>query len=221
MRDCVSEADMKLYYAPGACSLSPHIVLREADRRFDLERVDLKAHRTASGVDYLTINPKGAVPALELDGPGGPILTEGPAIVQYLADLAPEKHLAPPNGTFARYHLQEWLSFISTEIHKQFSPLFDPRTPASYTGHLRGKIGSRFLYLQDVLDDRAFLMGETFTVADAYLFVMLQWCGRHGIDIGLYPNLDDYEHRIAERPAVQAALAAEGVLASHKYRRSA
>jgi glutathione S-transferase len=221
MRHFALEADMKLYYSPGACSLSPHIVLREAERRFDLERVDLKTHRTASGADYMTINRKGTVPALQLDGPDSPILTEVPAIVQYIGDLAPEKHLVPPNGTFIRYHLQEWLSFISTEIHKQFSPLFDVKTPPSYASHLRGKISSRFLYLQDVLEDRAFLMGETFTVADAYLFVMLQWCGRQGIDIEMYPNLDDYEHRIADRPAVQAALAAEGLLSRHTYRRSA
>lgn len=212
---------MKLYYAPGACSLSPHIVLREADRRFDLERVDLKTHRTASGADFLTINRKGSVPALQLDGQGSPILTEGPAIVQYIGDLAPDLRLVPPNGTFARYHLQEWLNFIASEIHKQFAPLFDPRTPASYAELLRGKIGGRLLYLQDVLGDRAYLMGETFTVADAYLFVMLQWCQPHGIDLELYPNLDDYEHRIADRPAVQAALAAEGLLLRHKYRRSA
>ena len=212
---------MKLYYAPGACSLSPHIVLREAERGFDLERVDLKTHRTASGVDYLTINPKGYVPALQLDGPGSSILTEGPAIVQYIADLAPEARLAPPSGTFARYHLQEWLNFLATEIHKQFSPLFESATPRAVAERLRGKIGRRFLYLQDVLEDRAFVMGETFTVADAYLFVMLQWCGPHGIDIGLYPNLDDYESRIYHRPAVHAALAAEGLLERHQYHRSA
>lgn len=212
---------MKLYYAPGACSLSPHIVLREAERRFDLERVDLKTHRTASGVDYLTINPKGYVPALQLDGPGSPILTEGPAIVQYIADLAPDARLAPANGTFARYHLQEWLNFISSEIHKQFGSLFNPAIPSAVAERVRGQIGRRFLYLQDVLDDRAFLMGETFTVADAYLFVMLQWCDPHGIDLGLYPNLDEYEARIAQRPAVQAALAAEGLLERHRYRRSA
>jgi glutathione S-transferase len=212
---------MKLYYAPGACSLSPHIVLREADRRFDLERVDLRSHRTASGVDYLQINPKGYVPALQLDGAGTPVLTEGPAIVQYIGDLVPDARLVPPNGTFARYFLQEWLNFISSEIHKQFSPLFDPMTPTAVGEVLRGKIGRRFLYLQDVLSDRAYLMGETYTVADAYLFVMLQWCGPHGIDVELYPNLDEYEHRIAERPAVQAALAAEGLASHHQYRRSA
>src|SRR5439155_26217781 len=137
------EADMKLYYAPGACSLSPHIVLREADRRFDLERVDLKTHRTASGVDFFTINPKGYVPALQLDGPGSPILTEGPAIVQYIADLAQDARLAPPNGTFARYHLQEWLNFIATEIHKKFGLLFDPAIPAAVAEHVRGAIGGR------------------------------------------------------------------------------
>jgi glutathione S-transferase len=212
---------MRLYYAPGACSLSPHIVLREVDRRFDLERVDLKTHRTASGVDFLTINPKGYVPALQLDGPGSPILTEGPAIVQYIADLAPDAHLAPPSGTFARYHLQECLNFISSELHKSFGLLFDSTLPASVAARTRGKLGSRFLYLQDVLDDRAYLMGESFTVADAYLFVMLQWCPIHGIDLGLYPNLDDYESRIAARPAVQAALAAEGLLDRHRYQRSA
>jgi glutathione S-transferase len=221
MRHLSLEADMKLYYSPGACSLSPHIVLREAGRRFDLERVDLKTHRTASGADYYTINRKGAVPALQLDGPDSLILTEGPAIVQYIGDLVPDLRLVPPNGTFARYHLQEWLNFISTELHKQLGPLFDPKTPTAYGEHMRGKVGGRLLYLQDVLADRAFLMGETFTAADAYLFVMLQWCAKFGIDLELYPNIDDYEHRIADRPAVQAALAAEGLLAHHRFRRSA
>ena len=212
---------MKLFYAPGASSLATHIVLREADRRFDLERVDLKTHRTASGGDFLAINPKGYVPALQLDGPSGPLLTEGPAILQYIGDLAPEAHLVPPSGTLARYHLQEWLSFVATELHKQVEPLFDARTPAAFAEHQRGKIGRRLLYLQDVLSDRAFLLGETFTVADAYLFVVLQWCTPLGIDLALYPNLDDYHHRIVQRPAVQAALAAEGLLEHHRYRSSA
>jgi glutathione S-transferase len=223
MRDAsiAVEADMKLFYAPGACSLAPHIALREVSRRFDLERVDLKTHRTASGADYLTINPKGYVPALQLDGPDSPILTEVSVILQYIGDLVPEARLVPPSGTFARYYLQECLSFIATEIHKQFSPLFAPALPGAVAEQLRGKISSRFLYLQDKLDDRAFLLGETFTAADAYLFVMLQWCHPHGIDLGLYPNLDDYESRIAQRSAVQAALGAEGLLARHRYRRSA
>ena len=212
---------MKLYYSPGACSLAPHIALREAERRFDLERVDLRTHRTASGASFLAINPKGYVPALQLDGPGSPVLTEGPAILQYIADLAPEAKLAPAAGSFARLHLQELLNFISSELHKQFGPLFDPVTPSPVAERLRGKIGRRLLYLQDTLDDRAFLMGESFTVADAYLFVMLQWCDPHGIDLALYPNLDDYEVRIAERPAVHAAMAAEGLLHRRQYHRSA
>ncbi|HEU0031507.1 MAG TPA: glutathione transferase GstA [Kofleriaceae bacterium] len=212
---------MKLYYAPGACSLSPHIVLREADRRFDLERVDLATHRTSSGASYHAINPKGYVPALQLDGPGSDILTEGPVIVQYIADLAPEKRLAPPSGTFGRYHLQEWLAFISTEIHKQFSPLWRRDTPASVAEKLRGKIAERFTYVQDVLSNHAYLMGETFTVADAYLFTMLQWCDKAGLDLQIWPNLDDYEQRIAQRPSVMAAMAAEGLAGRHHWKRSA
>jgi len=212
---------MKLYYAPGACSLAPHIALREAQRRFDLERVDLKSHRTASGADFTQVNPKGYVPALQLDGAGSPVMTEVAAILQYVADLAPDARLAPAGGTLARYHLQEWLSFISGELHKQFGPLMSSATPAASAERQRGKIGERLLYLQDVLNDRAFLLGETFTVADAYLFVMLQWCPLHGIDLEQYPNLDDYESRIATRPAVLAALSAEGLLAHHRYRRSA
>jgi glutathione S-transferase len=203
---------MKLYYAPGACSLAPHIALREADRRFDLERVDLRTHRTASGCDYTLINPKGYVPALQLDGPGSPVLTEAAVVLQYIADLAPEAMLAPANGTQARYRMQELLGFLATELHKQFGPLFDSTTPRAVQSKQRGKISDRLLYLQDVLDDRAFLMGESFTIADAYLFVMLQWAGTHDIDLQLYPNLDDYEARIMERPAVQLALAAEGLI---------
>lgn len=212
---------MKLFYSPGACSLAPHIVLREAERRFDLERVDLKTHRTASGADYRQINPKGYVPALELDGPGSPVLTEVAAIVQYVGDLVTAGRLVPPNGTFARYHLQEWLTFISSEIHKQFGPLFDPKVAKPVAERQRGKIGERLVYLQGVLDDSPFVMGETFCVADAYLFTMLQWCQPHGIDLAMYPNLDDYEDRIAQRPAVQAAMAAEGILPHMHQRRSA
>ncbi len=212
---------MKLYYAPGACSLAVHIALREAERHFDLDRVDLSTHRTASGVDYRTINPKGYVPALELDGGGSEVLTEVPVVLQYIADLVPEQRLAPPNGTFARYHLQEWLSFISSELHKQFSPLWKRETPDRYAAVLRGKIGERFVYLQEVLTDRGFLTGETFTVADAYLFTMLQWCDKLGIDLQLFPNLDDYEQRVSQRPAVMAAMAAEGLAGRHHWRRSA
>jgi len=208
---------MKLYYAPGACSLASHIVLREIDRTFDLERVDLKTHRTARGADYFEINPKGYVPALQLDGPGSDILTENVAILSYLADLAPSAHIAPPSGTFARYHLLEWLAFINGEVHKQFSPLFSPTTHIQTQEVQRGKLGQRFLYLQDVLSDRAFLMGESFTVADAYLFVMLMWCERFHLDLQLWPNLDDYYLRVRNRQAVQAAMAAEGLI-EHRWR---
>lgn len=212
---------MKLYYSPGACSVSPHIALREAERTFELERVDLKTHRTASGEDFYAINPKGYVPVLQLDGPGSDLLTEGAAIVQYIADLAPERHLAPPNGTFARYHLQEWLSFISSELHKQFGPLFAPDTPAPVQERARGKLGERFVYLADVLVDRSFLMGETFTVADGYLFAMLRWCERFDLDLEIWPNVADYYRRVLARPAVQATLAAEGLVETRRIRRTA
>ncbi len=210
---------MKLYYAPGACSLSPHIVLREAELRFDLERVDLRSHRTASGADFMLVNPKGYVPALLLDD--GDVLTEGPAIVQYIGDRVPAKKLVAPNGTMARYHMQAWLNFIGTELHKQFAPLFMPDVNPRVVSLQRGKIGERMLYLQDVLEDRAFLMGETFTVPDAYLFVMLQWTRKFGMDLALWPVLDDYEMRIAQRPSVRAAFSAEGLAEQHNLRRTA
>ena len=212
---------MKLYYSPGACSLAPHIALREADRRFDLERVDLKTHRTSSGADYGLINPRGYVPALQLDGPGSDVLVENVAVLQYIADLAPEKGLAPPNGTFARYHLQSWLAFISTEIHKQLGPLFQKDTIESVAAKQRGKVSERFIYLEDVLMDRGFLMGERFTVADAYLFVMLQWADHFRFDLQIYPTLDEYEFRIAQRTAVRAAMSAEGLQGRHHWKKSA
>ncbi|HEY5921439.1 MAG TPA: glutathione transferase GstA [Kofleriaceae bacterium] len=212
---------MKLYYSQGACSLAPHIALREAERTFELERVDLRSHRTASGADYYSINPKGYVPALELDGPGSLVLTENAAILQYIGDLAPARNLVPANGTFARYHLQEWLSFVSSEVHKQFGPLFHPDTPALTQERLRGKIGERYGYLNGVLASRGYLMGETFGVADAYLYAMLRWNERFDLDTQLWPNLDDYFLRITTRPAVQAALGAEGLLEHKRLRRSA
>jgi len=209
---------MRLYYSPGACSLAPHIALREADRAFELERVDLRSHRTAGGVDYMTINPKGYVPALELNGL---VLTENAAILQYIGDLVPARELVPPNGTFARYHLQEWLGFIGSEVHKQFSTLFQPETPAFTQERSRGKIAERFTYINTVLIDRGYLLGETFTVADAYLFAILRWCERFDIDRQIWPNLDYYFQRISIRPAAQAALTAEGLLEPKKLRRSA
>jgi glutathione S-transferase len=212
---------MKLYYSPGASSLAPHIALREAGRVFDIERVDLRAHRTASGTDYLTINPKGDVPALQLDGPQSLVLTENAAILQYIADLVPDTGLAPPSGTFSRYHLQEWLAFIGTEIEKPFTALFQPDTPALTQERARGRIGERFVYISGVLVDRAHLMGETFTVADCYLFSVLRWCERFGLDLHLWPNLDEYFLRISERPSVHGALASEGLIEARRYRRTA
>jgi len=211
---------MKLYYSPGACSLATNIALREAGRRFELERVDLKSHRTASGADYYTINPKGYVPALQLDGPGSELLTESPAILQYVADLAPETGLAAPYGTLARYRLEEMLSFVSSELHKQFGPLFLPETPPPTAARARGKIAERFRYLSDVLVDRGYLLGETFTVADAYLFVMLRWCDRFDIDLLIWPNLDGYFDRVLERPTVQRALVVEGLVEPKRYRQT-
>ena len=211
---------MKLYYSPGACSLSPHIALREAERAFELERVDLKTHRTMGGRDYYEINPKGYVPALQLDETGDEVLTEGPAIIQYIADLVPEKRLAPPNGTFARYHMQEWLNFITAELHKTFSWLFVPDTPAHTQARARGKIGERLEYVNGLFVDRPYAMGDNFTVVDGYLFVMLRWCERIGIDRLVWPNLESYYDRIMERPSVQAALGAEGLLEHHKLRKT-
>jgi glutathione S-transferase len=212
---------MKLFYAPGACSLSPHIALREAERTFALERVDLKTHVTETGTNFYDINPKGYVPALQLDELGGVVLTEGPAIVQYIADLAPDTRLAPAAGTFARYHLQEWLSFISSELHKQYGPLFAVEMPAAVQARQRGKLGERYAWVNGVLVDRPFLMGETFTVADCYLFAMLRWSERVSLDLELWPNLAGYYTRVFDRPTVQTALAAEGLLDTKHHRRSA
>jgi glutathione S-transferase len=198
---------MKLYFSPGACSLSPHIVLREAGLPFELEKVDLKTKKTKSGVDFVTVSPKGAVPTLQLDD--GQILTEGAAIVQYLADKKPGSNLAPANGTLERYRLQEWLNYIATEMHKSFSPLFKPTTPdefkATIKEQLRGKVG----YLQQQLEGKQYLMGDQFTVADAYLFTILQWAKGVGIDLAQWPAVQQYTDRIRARPAVKEALEAE------------
>jgi glutathione S-transferase len=199
---------MKLYYAPGACSLSPHIVLREAGLSFELEKVDLRSKKTESGKDFNTINPKGYVPALQLDD--GSILTEGPAIVQYLADKAPQARLAPANGTMERYRLQELLNFISTELHKGFSPLFNPAYPEDAKKIVRENLARRFDHLSTYLEKGPYLTGEQFTVADAYLFTVLGWTAHVNIDLGKWPVLKAYHGRVAERPHVQAALKAEG-----------
>ena len=200
---------MKLYYSPGACSLSPHIVAREAGIEVDLVKVDLKARKLEDGGDYARINAKGYVPALALDD--GTLLTEGPAIVQYLADRHPDSGLAPSNGTLERYRLQEWLNFLTSEIHKSFSPLFNPAAAEGWKQAARENIVRRFDLITERLGPNAYLMGERFTVADAYLFTLLNWCQWTGIDLARWPALKDYLTRIAGRPKVQEALRAEGL----------
>jgi len=196
---------MKLYYTPGACSLSPHIVLREAELKFDLERVDLAAKKlNEGGADYLQVNPKGQVPVLQLDD--GDRLTEGPAIVQYIADQKPESRLAPPNGTRPRYHLQEWLNFVTSDLHKVFAPLFRPTTPEEFVKITKDALANKFAYL-----DRH-LSKNKFTVADAYCFVIVGWSKYKDIDVGRWPNLKAYMDRVAARPKVQEAMKAEGLI---------
>ena len=201
---------MKLYYSPGACSLSPHIALREAGLDFTLVRASTKTHQLDDGTDFYSINPLGYVPVLELDS--GERLREGPAIVQYIADQAPDKQLAPANGTLARYQLQEWLNFIGTEIHKGFGPLFNPATPAEYKAMCKDKLGQRLQWTNDQLQDGGYLMGAQFTVADGYLFTVTNWAKPMGIDLSHLEKLVAYRQRISERPAVVAAMQAEGLL---------
>jgi glutathione S-transferase len=203
----LKEVRMKLYFAPGACSLSPHIVLRELGLPFDLVKVDLAAKNTSDGGDYRAINPKGYVPALKTDD--GQVLTEGPALVQYLADRKPEAGLAPANGTFARYQLQERLNYISTEIHKSFGALFNPAMPEAAKEIYIGKIRQRFGEIEKLLAGQDFLGGAHFTVADAYLYTVLRWTRAFKIDLATWPALARYFARVDARPAVQAALAAE------------
>jgi glutathione S-transferase len=203
---------MKLYFSPGACSLSPHIVLLESGLPFETEQVDLRSKTTASGADYSTINPKGYVPALRLDG--GLVLTEGPAIVQYLADLAPEKHLAPLAGSLGRYKLAEWLNFISTELHKSFGPLFRADASEEMKQAARANLARRLATVAAPLDGSDYLMGEQFCVADAYLFTVLNWAPKVAVDLSPWPALTRFVQRVAARPAVQQALRAEGLLAA-------
>jgi glutathione S-transferase len=201
---------MKLYYAPGACSLSPHIVLLEAGLTYSLEKVDLKTKKTEKGTDYLTVNSKGSVPALQLDD--GRVLTEGPAIVQYLADQKPDSGLAPRAGAFERYQLIEILNYITSEVHKAFSPLFNPETSAEAKSTSKTGLAKKFDWLSGFLGSKTHLLGNTFTVADAYLFTVLSWTGHVGIDLAKWPVLAAYHSRIAERPKVQQALKEEGLL---------
>jgi glutathione S-transferase len=201
---------MKLYNYPGACSLSPHIVLLEAGLPFTVDKVDFKTKKTASGADYLKINSKGSVPALELDN--GRVLTEGPAIVQYLADLKPDSALAPRAGTFERYQLMEILNYITSEVHKTFSPLFNPASSEQIKAVTVEALGKKFDWLTTRLGNAKFLMGETFTVADAYLFTVLNWSNFTGIDLSKWPVLEAFQARVAQRPKVQEALKAEGLI---------
>jgi len=201
---------MRLYFFPGACSMSPHISLREAGLPFDLERVDPKTKKTAGGVDFFTINPKGMVPVLELDN--GERLTEGPAIVQYIADRNPASGLAPANGTVPRYRLQEWLNYITSELHKNFTPMFKPDTPDAYKAIARSNLEARFKYVDGQLAGKQYLLGDAFTVADAYLFTVVNWSRLHKFDLATWPNLAAYMERVRARPKVQEAMKAEGLI---------
>ncbi|MBK7617371.1 MAG: glutathione transferase GstA [Burkholderiales bacterium] len=201
---------MKLYYSPGACSLSPHIVLREAGLPFELVLASTKTKKLADGSDYNLINPKSQVPTLELND--GQRLTEGPVIVQYIADQAPTSGLAPAAGSMARYRVMEWLNFITSELHKTFSPLFNPATPADAKPLFSARVLDRLTWVDTQLEGKSYLTGDTFTVADAYLFVVTNWTKFVGIDISGLKNLGAFMGRVAARPAVQAALKAEGLL---------
>lgn len=201
---------MKLYFSPGACSLSPHIVAHEAGIPLELVRVDGKAKQTADGRDFWSINPKGYVPALELDS--GEVLTEGPAIVQYLADRAPDKNLVPANGSIERYRVQEMLGYINSELHKTYSPLFNPATVAETREERIAYLKKRYGYIEQQLAKGPYLFGDAFTVADAYLFVVTNWANFQKLDLTEFPHLLAFQARVAARPAVQAALVAEGLL---------
>ncbi|MHC8345602.1 glutathione transferase GstA [Pseudomonas sp. RT6P73] len=199
---------MKLYYAPNACSLAPHIVLRELDLPFELVRVDNRTKKTETGADFLAINPKGYVAALQLDN--GEVLTEGPALLQYLADLQPESNLAPANGTFERVRLQEWLNFVSTEIHGGLGWLFNSQFADEVKVQIKEKLFKRLAVLNQTLERQDYLMGD-FSVIDAYLFTVLRWTPLFAIDLGRWPALERFQARVDQRPAVKAALAAETV----------
>ncbi len=201
---------MKLYYSAGACSLSPHIVARELGLPLQLEKVDTQAKRTASGQDFWQINPKGYVPALELDD--GERLTEGPAIVQYLADLKPEKGLAPANGTLARYRLQEMLGYINSELHKTYSPLFKKDTPEQTRAERKEYLRKRYALIEDILAKQTWLLGDHFTVADAYLFTVTNWARHVDLDLSEFKALNAFQQRVAARPAVLAAMQEEGLI---------
>lgn len=199
---------MKLYYSPGACSLASHITLQETGLPFEVEKVDIRAKKTADGGDYRAINPKGAVPALKMND--GEVLTEGAVILQYISDQKPDAKLIPAAGTKARYRAQELLNYIAAEIHKTFSPLFYPTTPDEQKAKIKETLGVKFAFIVSKLGDQKYLMGDDFTAPDAYMFTMLNWAKNMAVDIPA--PLAAYHARIAERPAVQRALKSEGLL---------
>ncbi len=201
---------MKLYFSNGACSLAPHIALREAGLPFDLVRASTKTHQLDDGTDFYSINQKGSVPVLELDS--GERLTEGPSIVQYIADLVPEKHLAPANGTMPRYRLQEWLNFITSELHKSYAPLFSPTTPEEYKVIAKAGLMKKYGMVDGWLAGKNYCLGEQFSVADAYLFTVTTWSAHVGLDLSAYKNLAGFMERVRARPAVLEALKAERLI---------
>jgi len=200
---------MKLYFSPGACSMSPHICLREAGLAFDTEQVDLATKKTAGGADFTKVSPLGYVPALQLDS--GEILTEGPAIVQWIADQKPDSGLLPKNGTMARYHAQEWLNFITAELHKAIGALFNPAVPDSWRQATIDRLASRFDHITKQLDGKQFALGAQFSAVDAYLFTVLGWTSYLKISLDKWPAIQAYMTRVAARPQVQAAMKAEGL----------
>lgn len=201
---------MKLYFSPGSCSLSPHIVLREAGLKFDLEQVNNQEKKTKSGVDYWSVNGKGQVPVLELDD--GDRLTEGAVIVQYLADQKPDAKLLPAAGPMERLRVQEWLNFVASELHKVYAPIFRPTTPDAYKVLSKENLGKRLEWLNKQLTGKEYLMGDKFTVADAYLFTVLRWSQRIQLDLTSWPNVTAFMDRVAARPKVQEAMKVEGLI---------
>ena len=200
---------MKLYYTPGACSQAPHIAIHELGLPYEAVKVDLATHKLDDGTDYRTINPKGYVPTLELDD--GTRLTEANVILQYLAEQKPGR-LAPAFGSKERWKLIEWLAFIASEVHKGFGPLWNPKTPDDVRERTVQALGNRFGYLAQTLEKQPFLMGDEFSIADAYLFVVLNWSDLHKVDLTPWPALQQFRKRVASRPAVQATLKAEGLV---------
>jgi glutathione S-transferase len=210
MENDAMEPVMQLYFSPGACSLASHITLRESGLPFDLTRADTKTKKLEDGSDYFAVNSKGSVPALRLND--GQVLTEGPAILQYIADQKPESKLAPKAGTIERYRLLEWLNYITSEVHKTFSPLFNPAANDAVKEYTTQQLVKKFDWLNTQLTGKTFLTGDTFTIADAYLFVVVNWSNFVGIDLAKWPALQAFQGRVAARAKVQEALAAEGLL---------